>query len=166
MAARAKVWKTHDSVSNATEPYQMPVMPQKVQKQWKKTTTKVSIFSSINSSPLTDTGDLSVGLKSHEKTVTETTLLSQMVFHRLEHNKCTGFDLKTKAASNSNSFLTSSARQKEESSSPSLSERKTLFVLNTVVRISDNIKEAHSVSQTQVLMRDDHSARARLQQLH
>lgn len=29
MAARAKVWKTQDSVSNATEPNQMPAMPQK-----------------------------------------------------------------------------------------------------------------------------------------
>lgn len=36
-----------------------------------------------------------------------------------------------------------------------LSQRKTGFVLNTVVRIFDDIKELHCISSTGVLMRND-----------
>lgn len=80
------------------------------------------------------------------------TIIVRVFFYNLFWNQ-------NKRFPNSNSFLTSSAQQKEASSSPSLSQRKTLFVLNTVVRIFDNIKELQSVSPTQVLMRDDHPAR-------
>lgn len=39
-----------------------------------------------------------------------------------------------------------------------LSQRKALFVLNTMVNIFDNIKEFQGVSQTNSLMRDDRPA--------